>query len=90
MPEIYLQLCEFFHQDVLVVYSGLGEALQSFLDPLATSEKRELVAFLEKEMEKAPDRINATWDRCGSDMSFLKNDILKFYDLIIEKAATKT
>ena len=84
MPDIYLQLCQFFHQDVLVIYPGIEAAINSFVGDASERDLHHLANFLREELSKNTSEMNATWDNCGSDLMFESDGIKKFYNLILE------
>lgn len=84
-PEIFLEFCRFFHQDVMVVYPSLEAALRDFFATQSNSEIADLTAYLHDQLSRqeiAP--LEEEWYSSGAEIFFPDGGIVDFYESVLD------
>ena len=81
MPRVFVELCGWFHQDVLSIYPTFSEAVSAFVRQLDDSSKVALNAYLSEliSSDATDQQLQELWGRCGADWWFTKESIRDFF-----------
>lgn len=83
--EIMVQLGQFFHQDVMVLYSGLEEAILAFKSTLSASDIEQFSGYLEDLLlEKSDHDLELIWDDTESDTSMDGENTRRFFEVCLK------
>ena len=69
VPEVFVEFCQWFYQDVLVHYGSIDRALSAFVDQLDDPSKVTLKAYLEDLIasDATDEELEKLWQDHGSE-----------------------
>lgn len=83
-PEIFIELCHFFHQDIMVVYPNLDAALRDFFTTQTPADISDLTVYLNGRItSEEVTTLESEWDKLGADISFPDGGITAFYKAVL-------
>jgi hypothetical protein len=90
-PEVWYHLCEFLHQDFLIVYNGLEHGLSEFSNSLEIAQRNELVQHLKilVESEWTEEQLFDEWDKSGAQIGPAGSSMREMFSTLIEMMETK-
>ena len=84
-PEIFLEFCRFFHQDVMVVYPSLEAAVSDFFAAQTNSEISDLNAYLNDQLSRQEiTPLEDEWNSSGAEIFFPDGGIVDFYKSVLD------
>src|SRR5438067_1840634 len=74
MPDVFVQFCQWFHQDVLVLYRSLDNAILGFVAELDDPSKVALKTYLSNLIASgaSDEELLRLWKRHGAEIGFVE------------------
>lgn len=84
-PAIFTSFCQFFHQDIAVVYSSIDEAIGDFFGRHTDQQISALKDYLRHRLGSEDVRsLEAEWNNSGAEVDFPEGQIVAFYKSVVE------
>ena len=86
MPDVFVQFCQWFHQDVFVLYRSLDDAILRFVAELDDPSKWALKTYLSDLIAScaSDEELLKLWKRHGAEIGFVEaSSIRRLFDAML-------